>query len=79
MFQIVPVDKIIKGKFQDNFELLQWFKKFYDANSSGADYNALAARGGEPMGNGAIHNAKRSYSSVSGTVVATHPVEQAGK
>lgn len=23
LFQIVPVDKLIKGKFQDNFEFLQ--------------------------------------------------------
>ena len=24
--QIVPVEKLIKGRFQDNFEFLQWFK-----------------------------------------------------
>lgn len=27
------MDKLIKGKFQDNFEFMQWFKKFYDANN----------------------------------------------
>ncbi|KAF8382902.1 ebp-1, partial [Pristionchus pacificus] len=27
--KIVPVEKLIKGKFQDNFEFLQWFKKFF--------------------------------------------------
>merc|ERR1712036_51636 len=26
--KIVPVDKLIKGRFQDNFEFLQWFKRF---------------------------------------------------
>ncbi|KAM3872090.1 microtubule-associated protein RP/EB family member 1-like [Diretmus argenteus] len=31
--KIIPVDKLTKGKFQDNFEFLQWFKKFCDANS----------------------------------------------
>jgi RP/EB family microtubule-associated protein len=32
---------------------LQWFKKFFDANYSGTDvYDALAMRGGEPMGSG---------------------------
>ena len=24
--QVVPVEKLIKGRFQDNFEFLQWFK-----------------------------------------------------
>ncbi|XP_068220991.1 microtubule-associated protein RP/EB family member 1-like isoform X1 [Palaemon carinicauda] len=47
--KIVPVDKLIKGKFQDNFEFLQWFKKFFDANYDGSEYDALAARFGEPM------------------------------
>uniref|UniRef100_T1H468 EB1 C-terminal domain-containing protein n=1 Tax=Megaselia scalaris TaxID=36166 RepID=T1H468_MEGSC len=28
----VPIDRLIKGKFQDNFEFLQWFKKFYDSS-----------------------------------------------
>ncbi|KAK9497647.1 hypothetical protein O3M35_004336 [Rhynocoris fuscipes] len=48
--KIVPIDKLVKGKFQDNFEFLQWFKKFFDANYSGQEYCALSARGGEPMG-----------------------------
>ncbi|XP_034947192.1 microtubule-associated protein RP/EB family member 1 isoform X4 [Chelonus insularis] len=51
--KIVPIDKLIKGRFQDNFEFLQWFKKFFDANYSGNEvYDALAMRGGEPMGSG---------------------------
>ena len=59
-FQIVPIDKLVKGRFQDNFEFLQWFKKFFDANYSGSDgYEALAMRGGEPLGNGG-HNVPRS-------------------
>ena len=37
----------MKGKFQDNFEFLQWFKKFFDANYSGQEYDASAARGGQ--------------------------------
>merc|ERR1719223_1266484 len=48
--KIVPVDKLIKGRFQDNFEFLQWFKKFFDANYQGGDYDAAAARGGLDMG-----------------------------
>merc|ERR1712173_75573 len=50
--KIVPVDKLIKGRFQDNFEFLQWFKKFFDANYQGGDYDAFEARGGAQMGNG---------------------------
>jgi len=48
--KIVPVDKLIKGRFQDNFEFLQWFKKFFDANYQGGDYDPLAARGGVDVG-----------------------------
>lgn len=29
----VPIEKLIKGKFQENFEFVQWFKRFYDANA----------------------------------------------
>ena len=51
--QVIPVDKLIKGRFQDNYEFVQWFKKFFDANYAGSEYDALAARGGEAMGSGA--------------------------
>lgn len=44
---------MIKGRFQDNFEFLQWFKKFFDANYDGRDYDAVLAREGLPMGVGA--------------------------
>lgn len=50
--QIIPIDKLIKGRFQDNFEFLQWFKKFFDANYNGQDYDAMAARENLPMGVG---------------------------
>ena len=46
VFQIIPVDKLVKGRFQDNFEFCQWFKKFFDANYGGTEYDAFAARGG---------------------------------
>lgn len=48
--KIVPVDKLIKGRFQDNFEFIQWFKKFFDANYDGSDYDAAGMRGGSEMG-----------------------------
>ncbi|CAI4230094.1 unnamed protein product [Auanema sp. JU1783] len=43
----VRVESLMKAKFQDNYEFLQWFFKFFKANYTGEDYDALAARGGE--------------------------------
>ena len=54
--QIIPVDKLIKGRFQDNFEFIQWFKKFFDANYDGSPYDAFAYRGNIEMGSGASSN-----------------------
>ncbi|XP_026279232.1 microtubule-associated protein RP/EB family member 1 isoform X3 [Frankliniella occidentalis] len=51
--KVIPVDRLIKGRFQDNFEFLQWFKKFFDANYDGMPYDALEARGGLGLGSGA--------------------------
>lgn len=47
--KIIPVDKLVKGKFQDNFEFVQWFKKFFDANYDGKEYDPVAARQGQEM------------------------------
>nr|ABM55644.1 putative microtubule-associated protein RP/EB family member 3 [Maconellicoccus hirsutus] len=56
--KIIPIDKLVKGRFQDNFEFLQWFKKFYDVNNNFEEYDALAARNGEPLGGGAGGSSK---------------------
>ncbi|XP_037629178.1 microtubule-associated protein RP/EB family member 1-like isoform X1 [Sebastes umbrosus] len=48
--KIIPVDKLVKGKFQDNFEFVQWFKKFFDANYDGKDYDPVEARQGQGQG-----------------------------
>ncbi|XP_017050278.1 microtubule-associated protein RP/EB family member 1 isoform X1 [Drosophila ficusphila] len=53
--KIIPVDKLIKGRFQDNFEFLQWFKKFFDANYDGREYDPVAQRAGVKLGNGNGH------------------------
>lgn len=47
--KLIPIEKLVKGRFQDNFEFVQWFKKFYDANYDGKEYDALAAREGIPL------------------------------
>merc|ERR1739838_110189 len=45
----IPVDRLIKGKFQDNLEFAQWFKKFFDANYQGDEYDAVAYRDGATL------------------------------
>ena len=47
--QTAPIERLVKGRFQDNFEFLQWFKKFFDANYDGVEYDADAARGGQTV------------------------------
>jgi len=32
---------------QDNLEFTQWLKKFWDANWSGEEYDAIGRRGGQ--------------------------------
>lgn len=39
----------MKGKFQDNFEFLQWFKKFFDANYDGKEYDPVLTRQGQEV------------------------------
>ncbi|XP_059172590.1 microtubule-associated protein RP/EB family member 1-like isoform X1 [Physella acuta] len=68
--KIVPVEKLVKGKFQDNFEFVQWFKRFFDANYGGQDYDPVSARGGEQLGvakPGALNKAPTAKPSVSKT------------
>ena len=36
------MDKLIKLKFQDNLEFLQWMKKFWDANYEGENVSAVS-------------------------------------
>ncbi|EDV30492.2 uncharacterized protein Dana_GF23323 [Drosophila ananassae] len=50
--KVIPIDKLVKGRFQDNFEFLQWFRRFVDANYDGHVYDALSARNGAAMGYG---------------------------
>uniref|UniRef100_A0AAV2JD55 Microtubule-associated protein RP/EB family member 1 n=1 Tax=Knipowitschia caucasica TaxID=637954 RepID=A0AAV2JD55_KNICA len=47
--KIIPVERLVKGRFQDNFEFVQWFKTFFDANYTGQEYNPVSARQGQEM------------------------------
>jgi len=40
----VDVNRLTKGKFQDNLEMLQWMKHFFDTNYAGQPYDARARR-----------------------------------
>ena len=40
----IDVDKLIKAKYQDNLEFLQWMKKYFDMNYNGEPYDALGRR-----------------------------------
>ncbi|XP_011406598.1 PREDICTED: microtubule-associated protein RP/EB family member 1-like [Amphimedon queenslandica] len=52
--KMIPIEKLVKGKYQDNFEFLQWFYKFYQANYDGSqEYDPVAAREGQTIATGA--------------------------
>merc|ERR1719394_518526 len=80
----VPVEKLVKGRFQDNFEFVQWFKRFYDANYDGRAYNPVAARDGAQMGTakgGALNKPqpKASNSRTSQPAPKPAPVKQTNR
>ena len=59
------MDKLIKGRFQDNFEFLQWFKKFFDANYQGQEYDAMEARGGIEVAGGPARGSRMPMAAAS--------------
>ncbi|GAA5812150.1 hypothetical protein MFLAVUS_005600 [Mucor flavus] len=44
--KIIPVDKLMKCKFQDNLEFMQWVKRYWDQNFPGGAYDAGQRRKG---------------------------------
>ena len=42
--QPIEVNKLVKAKYQDNLEFLQWMKGFHDRSYSGQDYDGALAR-----------------------------------
>lgn len=39
----------MKAKYQDNLEMLQWIKRYYDLNTKGQDYDAIGRRKGTDL------------------------------
>jgi len=61
----LPIDKLVKGKYQDNLEFLQWFKHFFECRFGGQPYDAAGRRalgvggGASGIGGGAAKPAAR--------------------
>ena len=76
--QIIPVERLVKGRFQDNFEFVQWFKKFFDANYDGHDYDPVEVRGGEPLGSANPIKKPAQSRTTASYKPASRPVGKAG-
>jgi RP/EB family microtubule-associated protein len=73
--KVFTINKMIKG--YGNYEFMQWFKKFYDANNLDADYDPTAPRRGKQIGNASVYKARYHPSSPPAKVGATCPAKQA--
>jgi hypothetical protein len=55
----------MKAKYQDNLEMLQWIKRYYDINSPQGEYDAVARRKGADLyllgGDNGIMNKAKAY------------------
>merc|ERR1719199_1359196 len=40
----IEVDKLIRGKYQDNLEMLQWIKTYFDRTYPGGEYDGPSHR-----------------------------------
>lgn len=40
----IEVDKLVRGKYQDNLEMLQWIKTYHERTCSGTDYDPVSRR-----------------------------------
>jgi len=45
----IPVGELIRGKFRDNFEMLQWMKSLWDRIGTRKDYEPLKSREGKQL------------------------------
>ena len=75
------MEKLVKGRFQDNFEFVQWFKKFFDANYDGKEYDALAMRDGIPLvaSEGKAHAVKAAPAKTSTSNIASSSSSSSAK
>ena len=45
----IEVAKLVKAKYQDNLEFLQWMKRYFDINYNGEPYDAVGRRKGADL------------------------------
>ena len=45
----IEVEKLVKAKYQDNLEFLQWLKRYFDINYNGEPYDAVGRRKGQDL------------------------------
>ncbi|KAJ3144484.1 hypothetical protein HDU89_008221 [Geranomyces variabilis] len=70
----IPVERLLKCKFQDNLEFLQWMKKFWDNYFPGGNYDATARRGGKAGSDTPVRGSTQKLA----TTTAKRPVPGAG-
>lgn len=45
----IEVTKLVKAKYQDNLEFMQWIKRYFDLNYNGEPYDAVGRRKGNDL------------------------------
>lgn len=71
--RVIPVERLVKCRFQDNLEFLQWMRRYWGANYPGHEYDPISRRKGVSVpGAGSrpapARAASRTSSGISSTV-----------
>ncbi len=82
----IEVEKLVKGKHQDNLEFLQWMKRYYDEKKSIIDYDPTVRRNGQELeiandnnNNTGNHQKKRDQSKNQSHCTGTTQTQQSTK
>lgn len=72
----IEVAKLVKAKYQDNLEFMQWLKRYFDLNYNGEPYDAVGRRkgqelyligiGNKPVGSGPAPAPKKKFTKPTG-------------
>lgn len=66
--KVVEVNRLIKGKYQDNLEFTQWMKRYFDIHYNGQEYDAVARRKGVAPKSTGSSNTTTTATTATGTV-----------